>query len=131
MGALPLAALRLTPKALATAGRFGLERVGDLLPLPRGPLARRLGMTSVRRLDEALGRVAVDHRHREHTIGSSLLREAMQRTLDTSRLTGARMLMVHAIDDDAVAFCLRYGFHIFPAASRTMFLPIETIAAAL
>lgn len=55
---LPLASLRISPDALAAATRFGLERVGDLLPLPRGPLARRLGLASVRRLDEALGRVA-------------------------------------------------------------------------
>ncbi len=54
---LPPAALRLTPEATAAAGRFGLDRIADLLPLPRGPLARRLGMASVRRLDEALGRV--------------------------------------------------------------------------
>jgi protein ImuB len=55
---LPLASLRLAPEALAAATRFGLERVGDLLPLPRGPLARRLGLPSIRRLDEALGRIA-------------------------------------------------------------------------
>ena len=55
---LPLACLRLEPGALFAATRFGLETVGDLLPLPRGPLARRLGLASVRRLDEALGRVA-------------------------------------------------------------------------
>ncbi|MFN3774792.1 DNA polymerase Y family protein [Sphingomonas parapaucimobilis] len=54
---LPPAALRLTPEATAAAARFGLDRIADLLPLPRGPLARRLGMASVRRLDEALGRV--------------------------------------------------------------------------
>ena len=52
------AALRLTPEAVAAATRFGLDRIADLLPLPRGPLARRLGMASLRRLDEALGRVA-------------------------------------------------------------------------
>ncbi|WP_347091540.1 DNA polymerase Y family protein [Sphingomonas parapaucimobilis] len=54
---LPPAALRLPPEATAAAGRFGLDRIADLLPLPRGPLARRLGMASVRRLDEALGRI--------------------------------------------------------------------------
>jgi GNAT superfamily N-acetyltransferase len=78
-----------------------------------------------------LGRLAVDRRHGGNGIGSALLREAMERTLDISRSAGVRMLMVHAIDDDAVAFYLRYGFHIFPAASRTMFLPIETLEAAL
>ncbi|MDR6116245.1 MULTISPECIES: DNA polymerase Y family protein [unclassified Sphingomonas] len=57
LATLPPAALRLTPEATAAANRFGLDRIADLLPLPRGPLARRLGMASVRRLDEALGRV--------------------------------------------------------------------------
>ncbi|MGU3315427.1 DNA polymerase Y family protein [Sphingomonas sp. M6A6_1c] len=58
LAGLPPAALRLTPEALTAAARFGLDRIADLLPLPRGPLARRLGLVSVRRLDEALGRVA-------------------------------------------------------------------------
>jgi len=57
LAGLPPAALRLAPEALAAAARFGLDRIADLLPLPRGPLARRLGLASVRRLDEALGRV--------------------------------------------------------------------------
>ena len=52
---LPLAALRLEPHALAAAARFGLERIGDLYPMPRGPLARRLGLATVERLDQARG----------------------------------------------------------------------------
>jgi protein ImuB len=56
LAALPLACLRLTDEALTAASRFGLERVADLLPLPRGPLARRLGLKAVQRLDQALGR---------------------------------------------------------------------------
>ena len=55
---LPVAALRLTPEAIAAAARFGLDRIGDLLPMPRAPLARRLGLAAVERLDQALGRVA-------------------------------------------------------------------------
>lgn len=55
---LPLAALRIESGALAAAARFGLERVADLLPMPRGPLARRLGLASVERLDQAIGRIA-------------------------------------------------------------------------
>ena len=78
-----------------------------------------------------LGRLAVDNRHQGQGIGPALLREAMQRTLDISRAAGVRMLMVHAIDEDAVAFYQHYGFHIFPAGSRTMFLPVETLASAL
>lgn len=55
---LPLAALRLQPGALTSAARFGLERVADLYPMPRGPLAKRLGLDTVRRLDQARGIVA-------------------------------------------------------------------------
>ncbi|MCW0199874.1 MAG: DNA polymerase Y family protein [Sphingopyxis sp.] len=55
---LPLAALRLAPEALTAASRFGLERVGDLYPMPRGPLAKRLGLSTVTRLDQARGAVA-------------------------------------------------------------------------
>lgn len=55
LGLLPLASLRLEPEALAAAARFGIERVGDLYPMPRGPLARRLGRRAVERLDQARG----------------------------------------------------------------------------
>ena len=58
ISALPLAGLRLGREALEAAQRFGLERIGDLLPMPRGPLARRLGIAAVERLDQAIGRVA-------------------------------------------------------------------------
>lgn len=78
-----------------------------------------------------LGRLAVDRRHGGHALGPALLREAMARALDISRVAGVRMLMVHAIDDEAATFYLSYGFHAFPAGGRTMFLLIETIAAAL
>ncbi len=55
---LPLAALRLPPETLTTASRFGLERIADLYPMPRGPLAKRLGLRAVERLDQARGLVA-------------------------------------------------------------------------
>lgn len=55
---LPLSALRLEPGALAAGARFGLERIADLYAMPRGPLARRLGMMTVTRLDQARGLTA-------------------------------------------------------------------------
>ena len=54
---LPVSALRLSTDALVAARRFGFDRIGDLLPVARGPLARRLGLMAVQRLDQALGRV--------------------------------------------------------------------------
>lgn len=62
---LPIEALRLAPSAVAAARRFGFDRIADLLPVARGPLARRLGLPAMVRLDQALGTVAeplVPHR---------------------------------------------------------------------
>jgi protein ImuB len=55
---MPLACLRLDAPALVAAARFGLERVADLYPMPRGPLVKRLGRGTVLRLDQARGMVA-------------------------------------------------------------------------
>jgi len=58
LAALPISGLRLEPDQFNAAARFGLDHIGDLLPMPRGPLARRLGLSTVKRLDQALGRIA-------------------------------------------------------------------------
>lgn len=55
---LPVAALRLDGTALSAARRFGFETIADLLPVARGPLARRLGLGAITRLDQAAGAVA-------------------------------------------------------------------------
>ena len=53
---LPVAGLRLPRETAEGLQRVGLRRIGDLLPLPRAPLAARFGEALVRRLDQALGR---------------------------------------------------------------------------
>ena len=55
LAALPIAALRLEPDALAVLDRLGLRRVSQVMALPRAGLVRRLGEEVVQRLDEALG----------------------------------------------------------------------------
>lgn len=78
-----------------------------------------------------LGRLAVDRRWAGQGLGTAMLREAMQRVIEAARLVGARAMIVHAIDEEAAAFYEPYGFRPFPAGSRTLFLPVETILAAL
>ena len=53
---LPVAALRIAPDMAATLRHLGLKTIGDLLPLPRAPLAARFGANLLTRLDQALGR---------------------------------------------------------------------------
>ncbi|MAM37093.1 MAG: nucleotidyltransferase [Erythrobacter sp.] len=55
IGHLPVTALRVDHKTAEALARVGLSRVGDLIPLPRAPLARRFGPGLVLRLDQALG----------------------------------------------------------------------------
>ena len=55
----------------------------------------------------------------------------MQRTAEASQIAGLRALIVHAIDDEAVGFYARYGFQLFPAGSRTMVLPVETLRQSI
>jgi protein ImuB len=53
---LPVAALRLPSETVEALAELGLKRIGDLIDLPRAPLAARFGEFLVRRLDQALGR---------------------------------------------------------------------------
>jgi protein ImuB len=53
---LPLAALRLDGATVAGLARVGLKRIGDIIDLPRAPLAARFGNDLLRQLDRALGR---------------------------------------------------------------------------
>ncbi len=55
LGPLPLAALRLDADTVAALARVGLKRIGDVIDLPRSPLAARFGSELLRQLDRALG----------------------------------------------------------------------------
>lgn len=52
---LPVVALRLSPELTETLHSLGVERVGDLLELPRDQLRSRFGPTLLTRIDQALG----------------------------------------------------------------------------
>ncbi len=55
VASLPIAALRLPAATLGLLAQLGLDRVDDLLRLPRADLAARFGPLLLRRLDQALG----------------------------------------------------------------------------
>ena len=78
-----------------------------------------------------LGRLAVDRTCWGKRIGEGLLKDALKRALGASKEIGARAVLVHAIDDEAVGFYLQYKFKPFPADARTLYLPMSHIAAAL
>ncbi|HXW25483.1 MAG TPA: DNA polymerase Y family protein [Xanthobacteraceae bacterium] len=55
LGPLPLAALRLPEEMVMALRRVGLKRIGDIVDLPRAPLAARFGDEVLRQLARALG----------------------------------------------------------------------------
>lgn len=78
-----------------------------------------------------IGRLAVQKDLQFGGIGSGLLKDALLRILTVAKDVGVRAVVVHAVDEDAVAFYVKHQFQAFPQESLTLFLPIETIAKAL
>ena len=70
--------MRLTGTALSAAKQFGFETIADLLPVARGPLARRLGLPAITRLDQALGGVAEPITPREDVTVPSVERRLLE-----------------------------------------------------
>ena len=72
-----------------------------------------------------IGRLAVSSDHAGKGLGSDIL-------ADASRSIGIAAVLVHAKDDAAKRFYMgRAEFIEYRADSRTLFLPIETVIAAL
>jgi protein ImuB len=64
LAGLPIAALRLTEE-VKLLSELGIDRIGQLLPVPRDALVSRFGPQLLRRLDQALGlmsEIIVSHR---------------------------------------------------------------------
>jgi GNAT superfamily N-acetyltransferase len=76
-----------------------------------------------------IGRLAVDRAFQGMGLGSELLADALRRCLAASEIAGARGVVAHAIDDDAVRFYERHGFALSPLGTRVMLMPIEVLRA--
>ncbi|QJE73880.1 GNAT family N-acetyltransferase [Aerophototrophica crusticola] len=79
-----------------------------------------------------LGRLAVDRGHAGRGLGKDLLADAFRRVVGAADAIGIAALLVQAKDDGAKRFYLSCAEFIeYPADSRILFLPIETVMAAL
>ena len=75
------------------------------------------------------GRLAIDASYRGRRVGTALLSDALRRCLAAADIVGARGVLAHAIDDEAVHFYQRCGFLLSPLGERVMLMPIETVRA--
>ena len=74
-----------------------------------------------------LGRLAVHADWLGRGIGKGLLKDAIQRSVQVSRQMGIRVLLCHAIDEDAMAFYLRHGFSASPVDPMTVMLSLAGV----
>lgn len=78
-----------------------------------------------------IGRLAVSRDHAGRGLGADMLADALRRIAVASESIGIGAVLVHAKDDAAKRFYRRCAEFIeYPADSRTLFLPIETVVAA-
>lgn len=78
-----------------------------------------------------IGRLAVSRSHAGRGLGADILSDALRRIAVASQSIGIAAVLVQAKNDDAKRFYLACAeFTEYPADSRTLFLPIETVVAA-
>lgn len=78
-----------------------------------------------------IGRLAVSCTYAGHGLGGDLLVDALHRVAVASQIIGIGAVLIQIKDDAAKRFYLaRAEFIEYPADSRTLFLPIETVVAA-
>ena len=78
-----------------------------------------------------LARLAVDQSAQGQRLGEGMLLDALQRSLNLSVNLGAYAVEVHALDDSAVAFYVKYGFSPLLDNPKHMYLPLATIEKVL
>jgi predicted N-acetyltransferase YhbS len=76
-----------------------------------------------------LGKLAVDKSVEGQGLGSRLLIDALLRIHDVSHELAIKVVLVDAIDEQAKAYYLRFGFLTIPGHDLKLFLPIDTVAA--
>lgn len=78
-----------------------------------------------------IGRLAVSRHYAGQGLGADILSDAFRRIAVASQTIGIAAVLVQAKDDSAKRFYMACAEFIeFPADSRTLFLPIETVVAA-
>jgi GNAT superfamily N-acetyltransferase len=74
-----------------------------------------------------LARLAVDHRWQRQSVGKGLLRDAMRRSLQAADIAGIRAFAVHAKDNDARRFYLKFDFIPSPTDPMHLFVLLKDV----
>ncbi len=103
-----------------TAYRLGLDEVAEMYGIGK----RAYPIPAV-----LLARLAVDTGFHGRGIGSKLLLHALSQIAQASRHVGFEVVVVHAIDPDAVTFYAERGFTRFEDHDLHLFMPVKDLLA--
>lgn len=78
-----------------------------------------------------LARLAVDLKDQSNGVGASLLQDAIRRTVHVAEEVGVRVLLVHALHEDAQRFYRHFGFELSPTDPLHLMLLMKDARAAL
>ena len=78
-----------------------------------------------------LARLAVDRSEQGTGLGRALLVDALSRAAMAADTIGARAILVHAIDDQAIAFYKKFGFEPSPLDPKQLMLLMKDLRATL
>jgi len=79
-----------------------------------------------------IGRFAVSRAHGGQGLGADILADTLKRIAGAALRIGIGAVLVHAKDDTAKAFYMKHAEFIeYPVDSRILFLPIESVIAAM
>jgi len=74
-----------------------------------------------------LGRLAVDREHQGQGLAAALLKHFLLKALEVAEITGIRLVLVHAKNDQAASFYRHYSFEPSPIDDLTLVLLIKDI----
>ena len=105
-----------------TAYRLGLDEVAEMYGVGK----RRFPIPAV-----LLARLAVDSGSHGRGVGSTLLLHALSQIAEASRHVAFEVVVVDAIDPDAVTFYSQRGFTQFEDHDLRLFMPVKDLLATL
>jgi GNAT superfamily N-acetyltransferase len=74
-----------------------------------------------------LARLAVDSAYQNQGLGSSLLKDALLRTIAAAQIAGIRAMLLHAMSEKAKRFYARAGFYECPVDPMMMMITLEEV----
>lgn len=78
-----------------------------------------------------LARLAIDKSEQGKGLGKALLKDALSRSLNAANEIGARVILVHAIDEEAKNFYRKFGFETSPVNDLHLMLLMKDLEKSL